>query len=73
MSTLTATASLSEQEARRIVDAIPQTIVVLSPDGAALYANRSVLAYAGLTIDEVMAADFRTRVFHPEDVARLLD
>ena len=73
MSTLTATASLSEQEARRIVDAIPQTIVVLSPDGAALYANRSVLAYTGLTIDEVMAADFRTRVFHPEDVARLLD
>src|SRR2546430_15294354 len=73
MSTLTATASLSEQEARGIVDAIPQTIVVLSPDGAALYANRSVLAYTGLTIDEVMAADFRTRVFHPEDVARLLD
>src|SRR2546425_1201585 len=73
MSTLTATASLSEQEARGIVDAIPQTIVVLSPDGAALYANRAVLAYPGLTIDEVMAADFRTRVFHPEDVARLLD
>src|SRR5438132_1001357 len=73
MSTLTATASLSEQEARGIVDAIPQTIVVLSPDGAALYANRSVLAYTGLTIDEMMAADFRTRVFHPEDVARLLD
>src|SRR5439155_22207172 len=73
MSTLTATASLSEQEARGIVDAIPQTIVVLSPDGSALYANRSVLAYTGLTIDEVMAADFRTRVFHPEDVARLLD
>src|SRR2546430_2604334 len=73
MSTLTATASLSEQEARGIVDAMPQTIVVLSPDGAALYANRSVLAYTGLTIDEMMAADFRTRVFHPEDVARLLD
>jgi formate hydrogenlyase transcriptional activator len=63
----------SEREAREIVDAIPQTIVVLSPDGAALYANRSVLAYVGLTIDEVMDADFRTRVFHPEDVARLRD
>src|SRR5207245_455744 len=72
-STLTSTASLSEQEARGIVDAIPQTIVVLSPDGAALYGNRSMLAYTGLTIDEVMAADFRARVFHPEDVARLLD
>jgi formate hydrogenlyase transcriptional activator len=63
----------SEREARDIVDAIPQTIVVLSPDGAVLYANRSVLAYTGLTIDDVMAADFRTRVFHPEDVARLQD
>src|SRR5947209_14531540 len=73
MSTLTATASLSEQEARGIVDAIPQTIVVLSPDGPALHGNRSMLAYTGLTIDEVMAADFRARVFHPEDVARLLD
>ncbi|HXI65884.1 MAG TPA: sigma 54-interacting transcriptional regulator [Gemmatimonadales bacterium] len=63
----------SEREAREIVDAIPQTIVVLSPDGAALYANRSVLAYTGLTIDEVMGAGFRTRAFHPEDVARLQD
>jgi formate hydrogenlyase transcriptional activator len=63
----------SEREAREIVDAIPQTIVVLSPDGAALYANRSVLAYTGLRIDEVMGAGFRTRAFHPEDVARLQD
>jgi len=63
----------SEREARGIVDAIPQTIVVLSPDGAAVYANRSVLAYTGLTMDDVTAADFRTRMFHPEDVARLGD
>jgi formate hydrogenlyase transcriptional activator len=63
----------SAREARDIVDAIPQTIVVLSPDGAALYANRSVLTYAGLTMDDVTAADFRARVFHPEDVARLRD
>ncbi len=63
----------SAREAREIVNAIPPTIVVLSPDGAALYANRSVLAYTGLTIDDVMAADFRRRVFHPEDVARLQD
>ena len=63
----------SEREAREIVDAIPQTIVVLSPDGAAVYANRSVLAYTGLTMDDVTAADFRTRMFHPEDVARLGD
>jgi len=60
-----------EQELRRITDAIPHTIVVLSPNGTALYANRSCLEYTGLTMEEVMASDFRTRVFHPEDVARL--
>src|SRR2546422_10623453 len=61
----------SEQEAQEIVDAIPQTIGVLSPDGQALCGNRSLLTYAGLTIAEVTSGDFRARVFHPEDVARL--
>src|SRR5882724_3910850 len=62
-----------EQELRQIVDAIPQTIVVLGPEGRTLYANQAMLAYTGLTLDAVMAADFRTRVFHPDDVARLRD
>jgi formate hydrogenlyase transcriptional activator len=62
-----------EEELRRIADAIPQTIVVLSPEGRAIYANRTTLEYTGLTIDEVVAPDFRTRVFHAEDIARLED
>src|SRR5438128_7657241 len=61
----------SEQEAQEIVDAIPQAIAVLSPDGQPLYGNRSLLQYTGLTIAEVTSAEFRARVFHPEDVARL--
>jgi formate hydrogenlyase transcriptional activator len=61
------------QEARGIVDAIPQSIAVLSPDGMPLYGNRSLLEYTGLTIDEVMSATFRARAFHPDDVTRLLD
>ncbi|HYU51482.1 MAG TPA: sigma 54-interacting transcriptional regulator [Gemmatimonadaceae bacterium] len=61
----------SEQEAQEIVDAIPQTIAVLSPDGQPLYGNRSLLQYTGLTIAEMTSTDFRARVFHPEDVARL--
>jgi len=61
------------QEARGIVDAIPQSIAVLSPDGMPLYGNRSLLEYTGLTIDEVMSATFRDRAFHPDDVTRLLD
>jgi len=60
-----------EQELRRILDAIPQNIVVLSPDGTAVSANRTTLEYTGLTMDEVRAPDFRARVFHPEDVTRL--
>ncbi len=62
-----------EQELRDIVDAIPQLIVVRGPDGAFLYANRSVLEYSGFTVDEVMAPEFRTRFVHPDDYARLQD
>ena len=63
----------SEGQLRQIVDAIPQTIMVLAPDGTAQYANQAVLDYTGLTIDEVIKSDFRERVFHPEDVQRLSD
>ena len=62
-----------EKGLRRIIDAIPQTIVVLGPDGRNLYANQAVLDYTGLALEDVMAADFRARVFHPEDVERLHD
>jgi len=60
-----------EQELRRIIDVIPQTIVVLNPDGKAIYANRVALEYTGLSLDEVRADNFRDRVFHPEDIQRL--
>ena len=60
-----------EEELRRIIDLIPQTIVVLSPDGKAIYANRVALEYTGLSLDEMRADNFRDRVFHPEDVQRL--
>ena len=63
----------SEQELRRITDAIPQTIIVLSPEGTVVYANQAVLEYTGLTMDEMMAPDVRNRIFHPEDLARLQD
>jgi formate hydrogenlyase transcriptional activator len=59
------------EELRRIVDLIPQTIIVLSPEGKAVYANRVALEYTGLSLDEVQAIDFRERVFHHEDVQRL--
>src|ERR1700693_2038042 len=60
-----------EEELRRMTDAIPQTIIVLNPDGKAIYANRVALEYTGLSLDEVLADDFRARVFHSDDVQRL--
>jgi PAS domain S-box-containing protein len=62
-----------EEELRRITDLIAQSIIVLNPDGNPIYANRFVLDYFGLTLEEVQAEGFRERVFHPEDVARLRD
>lgn len=61
----------SEQELRRMIDAIPQTIVVLDPDGNAVNANQSTLDYTGLTIEAVRAPSFREMAIHPEDVEKL--
>jgi formate hydrogenlyase transcriptional activator len=62
-----------EREIRRITDAIPQTIMVQNPSGVPIYANQAILDYTGLTIDDVIASDFRKRIFHPEDLERLHD
>ncbi len=63
----------SEAQLREIVDAIPHSITVLGPEGNTLYVNRVALDYTGLTMREVMAPDYRARVFHPDDVERLRD
>jgi formate hydrogenlyase transcriptional activator len=63
-----------EEELRRITDAIPQAIIVLDPDGRrSLYANRVILDYTGLSMEEALAENFRTRTFHPEDIERVRD
>jgi formate hydrogenlyase transcriptional activator len=61
----------SEEELRRTTDAISQAILVLDPDGTAMYANRVALDYAGLTLEEVRGEGFRERIIHPEDLERL--
>src|SRR6266513_3266449 len=60
-----------EEELRRMIDLIPQTILVLNPDGRAIYANRVALEYTGLSLDEVRADGFRARVFHSDDIERV--
>jgi formate hydrogenlyase transcriptional activator len=62
-----------ERELRRITDVIPQLICVLGPDGKVLYANQLVLEYSGLSSEDVMADNFRTQLFHPDDFERVRD
>jgi formate hydrogenlyase transcriptional activator len=62
-----------EEELRRMTDAIPQTIVVLDPGGAPIYANQATLDYTGLTIENVLAPGFRERIFHQDDLEKLRD
>jgi PAS domain-containing protein len=40
------------EELQRIVDLIPQSIIVLNPDGKDIYANRVAIEYTGLSLDE---------------------
>jgi formate hydrogenlyase transcriptional activator len=61
----------SEEELRRMIDAIPQTIVVLEPDGTVATANRTTLEYTGLEPERMSGSEWRERVFHPEDMERL--
>jgi len=61
----------NEDELKRIIDLIPDHIVVLDAAGTAIFVNQQVLEYTGLSIDEVRAGNFRERAFHPEDVERL--
>ena len=63
----------SEQELRTITDTIRQPIAVLAPDGALLYANRVALNNSGLTMDEVKGTGYVARVFHPDEVDRVVD
>jgi formate hydrogenlyase transcriptional activator len=44
---------------------------VLDPKGGVLYANQTTLDYTGFTAEDVLAPNFRERMFHPEDLKRL--
>src|SRR5262249_41584053 len=61
----------SERNLSLMINVIPTFIGVLRTDGSMLYANQTVLNYTGLTLEDVQKEDFRSRIFHPEDVERL--
>ena len=62
----------SESELRQLIDVVPQNILVLGPDRKPLYANQSLLGYHGLSLEDVQADDFRARIYHAEDLERML-
>ncbi|HEX8798245.1 MAG TPA: sigma 54-interacting transcriptional regulator [Terriglobales bacterium] len=63
----------SEEDLRKVSDTIRQSIVVLTPDGTTLYANRVALDRIGLRPSEVNEQGFFARAFHPDDVDRVRD
>jgi PAS domain-containing protein len=61
----------SERELRQITDAVPQALGMLDPKGGVLYANQTTLDYTGFKAEDVLAPNFRERIFHPDDLERL--
>jgi PAS domain S-box-containing protein len=60
-----------EQELRQLLNVVPQHILMTRADGTPLYANQRLLAYHGMTLEDVQVEDFLARLFHPEDRPKL--
>jgi formate hydrogenlyase transcriptional activator len=60
----------NELEWRHITDAIAVNVVVQSPTGTCLFANRTALDYWGLSLEDVMVPNYRAPV-HPDDAAQM--
>ena len=61
-----------EKELRQLVEVIPQHVIVLEPDGSFLYVNHVALEYSGLTLEASLAKDAPAKIFHPDDLERVL-
>jgi len=62
----------SESELRQLINTIPQHVVVLEPDGSIRYVNQVGLDYTGLTLEETVAKDALAKIFHPDDLERVV-
>ena len=61
----------SERNLNLMINAIPAVIGVMRADGSPLYGSQALTDYSGLTPEEMLKEDFRTRIFHPEDLETL--
>ncbi len=60
----------SEAELRQILDAAPQHLAVLGPDGSRLYLNQAALDYFGWTLEGSQTRHM-SEFFHPDDWERV--
>jgi PAS domain S-box-containing protein len=61
----------NERNLSLMINAIPTFIQVSRPDGTVLSVNQTVLDYHGVSQQDVLKEDFRSRFYHPEDAERL--
>jgi PAS domain S-box-containing protein len=62
-----------DEELRQLIDLLPQHVAVLDKDGHLLQANRTLLDYMGVTLEDIKRSgkrEQRTDV-HPEDLERI--
>jgi formate hydrogenlyase transcriptional activator len=59
-----------EMEVRQILDLVPQQVAVFGPNCEQVYANRILLEYIGLTLEEWRQSSDRCEYLHPEDRER---
>jgi len=63
----------AQRELQQIVDAVPQIIFVLGPDGKRLYYNKVVQDYSGWTLEDLLDEEKAKQTFHPDDLAHILE
>ena len=61
----------AEEELQQLVDCVPQIIVVLTPEGKWIRANRVAREYIGFTLDEAQIADMVGKAIHSDDVKKM--
>jgi formate hydrogenlyase transcriptional activator len=62
-----------ESELRQLINLLPQHVVVMDKDGILLQANKRLLDYLGLTLEQLKESGVQERIrrgVHPEDLER---
>jgi formate hydrogenlyase transcriptional activator len=60
-----------EEELRQVLDLTPQLVIVFGPAGERLYANRTLLDYLGISLQEWQQRPDSSEFIHPEDRDRV--